>query len=304
MRTEPRKVIIDTDPGLDDAVGILLALNHPAFDVRAITTVAGNIGIERTTANAGRLLSAMGCGGVPYARGAAKPLSGSGRDEEAIHGSDGLGGVALPEPAAPASDLSAVEQFSELLHGAGSGEIDILALGPLTNLAALHLADKDAFARIGRIIIMGGTINEPGNAGPYAEFNMAADPKAAQIVFGSGADIVLIPLDVTRRLRATPDYLQRLAGSGTRAGQISADLIAAYFADNAARESRPLHDPCVMLYHLAPDLFEIEPMALAVNDGDRPGALTQVQDGPAINVAMGINAQAALDCLSDGLGKV
>lgn len=301
MRTEPRKVIIDTDPGLDDAVGILLALNHPAFDVLAITTVAGNIGIERTTANAGRLLSAMRRGEIPYARGAARPLAGSGRDEEAIHGADGLGGVVLPEPIAPASDLGATALLSEMLNNADAGEIDILALGPLTNLAALCLADEKTFARIGRIIIMGGTINEPGNAGPNAEFNMAADPKAAQIAFGSGAEIVLIPLDVTRRLRATPDYIERLAGSGTRAGQISADLIAAYFADNAARESRPLHDPCVMLYHLAPDLFEAVPMALAVND---EGALYQTEHGAPITVAMGVEVQATLDCLADGLGQI
>lgn len=300
MRTEPRKVIIDTDPGLDDAVAIVLALNHRAFDVCAITTVAGNIGIETTTANAGRLLAAMGRGDVPYARGAARPLSGPGRNEEAIHGSDGLGGVALPE-SAPASGLSAVALLSDLLHGAEPGEIDILALGPLTNLAELHQADRAAFDRIGNIVIMGGTIDEPGNAGPKAEFNMAADPRAAQIVFGSGAEIALIPLDVTRRLRATPDYLKRLAGLGTVAGQISADLIAAYFADNTARESRPLHDPCVMLHHLDPNLFETLPMALEVSLEDDPGALSQTGQGPVINVAMGVDAKAALDCLSDGL---
>lgn len=296
------RVLIDTDPGLDDAVGVLFALADPRLDIVAMTSVAGNIGIATTTRNIGRLLASMGRGDIPYAAGAKGPLAGAGLSEEAIHGADGLGGVALPEAVHAADSRGASAVLAEHLLAAPEGDLTVLALGPLTNLAALARDAPKAYGRIHRIIAMGGTIDAPGNAGPYAEFNMAADPLAAHIVFTGSVPVTVIPLDVTRNLRATPIDLDRLSALGARAATVSADLIRAYFRDRTDRNSRPLHDPCVMLMAVAPQLFGTQRLHLAVDQARHPGRLVRSPDGAAVDVAMTIDAQAALNLLWQGLG--
>ena len=300
--TSPLRVLIDTDPGLDDAVGIAFALSCGGFNVEGVTSVAGNIGIETTTRNVGRLLAAMGQGDIPYAAGAAGPLAGDGLNEAAIHGADGLGGVALPVPVSDPESLSATAFMAETLLDAPTGTLTILALGPLTNLALLLRDAPEAYARTRRIIAMGGTIHEPGNAGPLAEFNMASDPLAAQAVFGGSVPVTLIPLDVTRQVRATSQDLDRLAAFGTPAAKLSADLIRAYFASNATRQSRPLHDPCVMLMALVPAIFGTQSMGITVDCDAAPGRLLPSEHGATIDVAMTIDAERALDVLWRGLG--
>ena len=299
----PMRVVIDTDPGLDDAVAILFALNEPRLAVEAITAVAGNIGIATTTRNVGGLLAATGQGGIPYAAGAAGPLAGDGRHEVAIHGVDGLGGVSLPRALAPADGRGATALLAGRIEDATAGPLTVLALGPLTNLAQLARDAPASYGRIGRIIAMGGTIAEPGKAGPFAEFNMAADPLAAAEVRAGAVPVTLIPLDVTRKLRAAPDDLDRLAAFGTRPATLAAALIRAYFAGHADRRSRPLHDPCVMLMALAPELFGIERLGLSVACGTDPGRLVQDPGAPGVDVAMTIDASAALDLLWQGLGQ-
>lgn len=294
------KVIIDTDPGLDDAVAILYALSEPRFTVMAIASVAGNIGLARTTDNALRLVAVTGAP-VPVARGAAGPLAGPGRSEEAIHGADGLGGVALPAPRSqPLAD--AVAHVAALLNAEPAGSVTLLALAPLTNLALLARDHPAAFARLGGIVAMGGTIHETGNAGPYAEFNLAADPHAAAMVLGAGVPVTLIPLDVTRQFRATPADLADLKASGRPAAVTAAALIEAYF-QGSTRESRPLHDPCVMLLALAPALFGTETMRLGVDLHDHPGRLVPDEARPPIRVAMRIDAPAVKRMLWDGLTR-
>jgi purine nucleosidase len=298
-----RTVIIDTDPGMDDAIAILFALASPEFDVAAITTVAGNIGVDRTTRNAGRLLAVMQREDVPVVAGADAPLEGQGITEEAIHGDDGLGGVALPDPLRPPLDIPAHAFIAQLLAERPAGSIDILALGPLTNLAHLQTSAPDAARRIGRIIAMGGAVEVHGNVGPRSEFNLACDAKAAAIVLGSGLEVTLIPLDVTRKVRADRAYLDRLRGGGSIPGRLSAELIDAYFADAAQRESRPLHDPCVMLQALRPGLFQTQPMRLAVDcgTGEDRGALVPSNEVPPIDVAMTVDAEGALALLAERL---
>lgn len=297
------RVLIDTDPGLDDAVGILYALAEPRFAVEGVTSVAGNIGIATTTRNVGSLLAAMGRGDIPYAAGAAGPLGGSALHEEAIHGADGLGGVILPAPLHAPETQPATAFLAAHLLAAPPGTLTVLALGPLTNLALLARDAPDIYARIGRIIAMGGTIDEPGNAGPHAEFNMAADPLATQVVLKAPVPVTLVPLDVTRKLRATLGDLDRLAAMDAEAAKLAASLIRAYFAQNADRVSRPLHDPCVMLMALTPHLFGAQTMRLSVDcDTDR-GRLISSPDGAEIDVAMTIDAPAALDALWSGLGE-
>lgn len=294
-----RKVIIDTDPGIDDAVAILHALASPAFDVLGLTTVAGNIGIATTTRNAGRILALAGRADIPVIAGAAAPLSRKGFDTVEIHGDDGLGGVAFPEPTAPHGD-GAVEWLARSLEANPAGAIDILALGPLTNIARLVLDHPAAARRVGRIIAMGGAVHERGNVGPKAEFNIAADPEAAEVVFRAGLPLVLVPLDVTRRVRASRAYTAALSGSAHRFAAISGDLIDAYFQSTTGGESRPLHDPCVMLFAEQPDLFGLEQLSLSVDTSRGPdaGALAIDAQGAAMDVAMRVDADAALALLA------
>jgi purine nucleosidase len=301
-----RKVIIDTDPGIDDAVAILFALASPAFDVLGITTVAGNIGLTTVTRNAGRILALAGRQDIPVIAGAAAPLARKGFDTADIHGDDGLGGVAFPEPD-PEVPLwaGAPRWIAETLLRHPFGSVDILALGPLTNIARLVTDHPAAAGRVRRIVAMGGAIDERGNIGPHSEFNLAADPEAADIVFRAGLPLVLIPLDVTRQVRATRDYLDRLRTSARPSALASADLIDAYFQSTTGGTSRPLHDPCVMLCAERPGLFGVDEIALAVDlgGGVDAGALLRDQDGALVKVAMRVDAQAALDLLELRLTK-
>lgn len=301
-----RKAVIDTDPGIDDAVAILCALGSPELDVLGLTTVAGNIGIATVTRNAGRILALAGRREIPVLSGADGPLARKGFDTAEIHGDDGLGGVLLPEPAKTAQ-AGAVEWLAETLLRETPETVAILALGPLTNIARLVREHPLAARRVGRIIAMGGAIAEPGNIGPRSEYNIAADPEAAAIVFSSGLPLTLVPLDVTRRVRASRAYTALLRQAGKVAATTSADLIEAYFHSTTGGESRPLHDPCVMLYALRPDLFGCETMTLDVDvgHGADAGALTRAEtsERPALDVAMTVDAAAALALLAETLRR-
>ena len=293
-----RRVVIDTDPGLDDAVAILFALTSGRFDVAGITTVAGNIGLERTTRNAGGLLAMLGRSDIPVVTGASEAMLRNNIDALVIHGSDGLRGLTLPEPLV-APKIGAVAWLAETLRAAPSGSIDILALGPLTNIGKLINDHPEAAARIGRVICMGGTIHEPGNAGPGSEFNFAADPEATAMVLHAAIKTIVIPLDVTRRVRADIAYVEALRG--TTAGGMAADLLMAYWQEG--KLSRPLHDPCVMLLALAPELFEIEMRKVSVDlsDGADAGALVEREDaGQPVSIAIRVDAPRALALLASG----
>lgn len=291
-----QQIIIDTDPGIDDAIAILYALRHPALDVLALTTVAGNIGLTVTTRNAGRIAAMAGVP-VPVHPGAAAPLGREPRPETGIHGNDGLGGVVFPEATAAPSATPAVPAIAPLVHAAPAGTIDLYCLGPLTNLATLLRTDPAAARALRRVVAMGGAVDEPGNVGPRAEFNLAHDPEAAAEVLAAGLDLTLIPLDATRKLRADAAYIACLRATGRAPAEASAALIEAYFAATDGAESRPLHDPCVPLYGLHPGLFRIETRGLQVEIAT--GALIP---GPyAVKVAIGLEAQPLRDALREGL---
>ncbi|MEM8732350.1 MAG: nucleoside hydrolase [Pseudomonadota bacterium] len=288
-------VIIDTDPGIDDAVAIFCALGAPGLDVLGLTTVAGNISLARTTRNAGGIL-AFADVDRPVFSGADRPLKRAPFAALDVHGEDGLGGIAVPEPREPAL-TGAVDWIANTLRQYAPGTVDLLVLGPMTNVAQLIEQDADAARRLRRVIAMGGAIDEPGNVGPKAEFNMAADPEAAEVVFAAGLPLTLIPLDVTRRVRAAPGDVARLAASGRPEAQASAALIDAYFKSTDGgdvAESRPLHDPCVVLFAEAPELFTCETMHLSVD-------LSAPRDGGAllsgrhpVQVARKVDGAAAL----------
>jgi purine nucleosidase/pyrimidine-specific ribonucleoside hydrolase len=289
-------VIIDTDPGIDDAIAILYALGSPDLDVVALTTVAGNIGLSVTTHNAGRIC-ALAQINIPVHAGAAAPLGKEARPETGIHGNDGLGGVAFPDPLHLVASDDAVNAMIEILTAHPPHSVDLFCLGPLTNLAMLLERAPDTARRIRRVIAMGGAVDEPGNVGPKSEFNIAHDPHAAAIVLAAGLAFTLIPLDATRQLRADMNYINALRDAGYAATMASGDLIAAYFAATDGAESRPLHDPCVPLLANHSDMFQIEPRDLAVDL--ETGALVP---GPhRISVAMGLDAVRLRTALLAGL---
>jgi purine nucleosidase/pyrimidine-specific ribonucleoside hydrolase len=302
--TKAHLIVIDTDPGIDDAIGILLALASPDFAVCGMTIVAGNIGIETTVRNAGRLLAFAGRSDIPVVVGARQPLSRPGPEPLGLHGADGVGGVSLPEPLRAPHKQPATEWLAELLLAEPPGTVEVLALGPLTNIAELIINRPDAAQRIGRIVAMGGAIHEPGNVGPRAEFNIATDPEAADVVFRSGVPVVLIPLDVTRRVRATREFAAGLAASGAPAAGKVAELMSAYFLSTTEQESRPLHDPCVMLLALRADLFGCQTIRLTVGTGsdEEEGALSiDDAEGAPVCVALTVDAPAVLALLQDVL---
>lgn len=291
----PTPVIIDTDPGIDDAVAIFCALAAPSLRVLGLTTVAGNIGLETTTANAGRILSLAGAD-VPVIRGAAGPLARAGFAATDVHGNDGLGGVAMPDPVAAPRD-GAVDWMADTLTSHPEGAVDLFTLGPLTNLAGLLERRPEAARRLRRVIAMGGAVDERGNVSPRAEFNFAADPEAAERVLAAGLPLTLVPLDVTRRVRARPADTAALRAGPRPEARAAGALIDAYFLTTQGGDSRPLHDPCVVLLAEAPQLFRCETRLLDVDTSDGPDAGALGPGPHQVTVAMGVDGAAALDLL-------
>ncbi|HWK43788.1 MAG TPA: nucleoside hydrolase [Stellaceae bacterium] len=252
---ERRTIVIDTDPGQDDAVAILLALALPdRFDVRAITAVAGNVPVALTAANALRIVELAGRGDVPVYAGCAAPMILPLETAEYICGADGLDGSGLPPPIGRLAAGHAVEALIALLRAAATGGVTLCALGPLTNIAlALRLA-PDIADRIDHIVVMGGALGL-GNITPAAEFNIYVDPHAAAVVLGAGVKVTLIGLHLTLRAVAEPAHLARLQALGSRTGRAVHGMLARPRAGGLGGDGHPMHDVCVVGYLAWPELF-------------------------------------------------
>jgi purine nucleosidase/pyrimidine-specific ribonucleoside hydrolase len=218
-------VLIDCDPGHDDAMALLLALASPELELLGVTTVHGNQTLEKTTANALRVLEFAGFGDVPVAAGADRPLMREARVAAHVHGETGLDGPDLPPPAGAPVSAHAVDFLADRLRMA-SGPVTLIPTGPLTNIALLLAHHPDVAGDIERIVLMGGSIAE-GNVTPAAEFNIWVDPEAAARVFASGLDVTMVGLDVTHRALMTPEHAERLEAAG-RVGTMVAELWAFY----------------------------------------------------------------------------
>jgi purine nucleosidase len=251
-------VIIDTDPGQDDAVAILLALSErERIELRAITTVAGNVGVASTTANALRILELAGRPDVPVFPGASRPLLRPLRTAESVCGPDGLAGADLPPPTIVPQDRHAVAFLVDTLGAASPASVTLCALGPLTNLALAFAQEPRLTDKVARIVLMGGA-RDLGNVTPAAEFNVFVDPHAAQIVLGTGIPIVMLGLHVTHQAMGTPERLAGLARLGTPVARAVCGMLGRPRPGGLERfgvEGHPLHDPCVVAYLLWPDLF-------------------------------------------------
>ena len=265
MSAVPRRVVLDCDPGHDDAMAILLAAASPAIDLRAITTVAGNQILDKTTLNARRVCSVGGITAVPIAPGRDRPLRRERTVAAEIHGASGLDGVDWEEPTVGTEARDAVDVIiSEA--SAGAGPLTIVAVGPLTNVAAALQREPDLATRLDRIAIMGGAIGL-GNWTPAAEFNIYADPDAADIVLRSGVPITLTPLEVTHRALATDPVIDRIAALGTPVARTSVALLR-YFAETYERvfgfPAPAVHDPCAVAAIIDPSVVATRRMNVTV----------------------------------------
>ena len=253
-----KKIIIDTDPGQDDAVAILLALASPELDVLGITCVAGNVGLDLTTLNACKICELAEKPETQVFAGASKPLSRSLVTAEHVHGKTGLDGVDLPVPKMEISGTPAVDFIIDSLMGSEPKEITLCALGPLTNLALAITQEPKIISKISQIVLMGGGFFEGGNITPSAEFNIFVDPEAADIVVKSGAKIVMMPLDITHKVLATKNFIEKLVSLGSNSGVAVAGLLnffGRHDSEKYGSDGAPLHDPNVIAYLLKPEYY-------------------------------------------------
>jgi purine nucleosidase len=254
----PQKIIIDTDPGQDDAVAILLALASPELNLLGITCVAGNVPLARTTENARKVCELAGRADIKVFAGCDAPLVRKLVTAEHVHGKTGLDGADLPAPAMALQDGHAVDFIIDTLRTEPAGSVTLVPIGPLTNIATALQRAPDIAPRIARIVLMGGAYFEVGNITPAAEFNIYVDPEAAQIVFAAGVPLVVAPLDVTHKALVTAPRVAAFRALGTTVGETVAlwtDFFERFDKEKYGSPGAPLHDPCTIAWLLRPDLF-------------------------------------------------
>lgn len=305
----PIPIVVDCDPGHDDALALMLALASPELEVRGITTVGGNATLEHTTENALRVLTLLGRTDVPVAAGASAPLVGPLHTAPQVHGASGLEGADLPAPAAAARPEGAVEFLAGLLR-ATDEPLTLVPTGPLTNIALLLEHQPQLRDRIGRICLMGGSAGE-GNVTPSAEFNIWVDPEAARIVFRSGLPLTMIGLDVTHQALLMADETAALAATGGKVARTVADLLAFYMRFHRERygwNGSPIHDAVAVAHLARPGMVKTAPYYV---DVELAGELTRgrtVVDTrdvlgrpPNAEVGVGIDRRAFVELLVEAI---
>ncbi|WP_316355562.1 nucleoside hydrolase [Devosia sp.] len=256
----PRKIIIDTDPGQDDAVAILLALASPEeLDVLGIVAVAGNVGLHYNAINARKVVELSGRRDIPVYAGCARPMRRHLVTAEHVHGETGMNGPDLPDPTIPLQDQHGVDYIIDTLMASEPGSITLCTLGPLTNIGVALVKQPAIAERIAEIVMMGGAYFEVGNITPAAEFNIYVDPEAADVVLRSGVPITMLPLDVTHQIQSTPQRLDAIRALGNLSGEAVHAMLTfseTFDLQKYGWAGAPLHDPTVIAYLLQPDLFE------------------------------------------------
>jgi purine nucleosidase len=266
-----RKIIIDTDPGQDDAVAILLALASPEeIEVLGITAVAGNVPLALTAKNARIVCELAGKPETPVFAGCDSPMKRRLVTAEHVHGKTGLDGPVLPDPTMDLQEMHAVDFIIETLRSEPEGTVTLCPLGPLTNIATAFERAPDVAARVREIVLMGGAYFEVGNITPAAEFNIYVDPEAADIVFKSGAQITVMPLDVTHKAlvtKARNDAFRALATPVGVAVAEMTDFFERFDKEKYGSDGAPLHDPCVIAWLLKPELFSGRKINVEIETG-------------------------------------
>lgn len=255
-----RKIIIDCDPGQDDAVALLLAFASPdELEILGITAVGGNVPLQLTQRNARMMCDLAGMQHIPVFAGCAEPLERPLLTAEAIHGTTGINGVDVFEPETVLQPQHAVDFIVETLLAAEESSVTLVPTGPLTNIATAIQREPGILPSIERIVPMGGAMREGGNSTPSAEFNILVDPQAADIVFRCGRPITAMGLDVTHQVLSTPERVQRIRALGNPVATATADMLNffdRYDTKKYGSEGAPLHDPCTIAWLLWPEIFE------------------------------------------------
>ncbi len=298
-----RRVIIDTDPGTDDALALLMALNCPDLLIEGITTVGGNATLAQTTQNALRLVDHVASGrDVPVAVGADQPARGSFSYAYHVHGTDGLG-VDLPSTARKPQRADAIEFIRDRTLAA-PGRIAVIALGPLTNLAAALDGRPDVAKAISEIVVMGGAVEMPGNITSHAEFNIYEDPWSANAVCASGVPVTLVGLDVTHKTSMHRDGGPRWFEGTSRSAQLGNRILSSSFRERADVQDFYLHDPLAVAAAIEPELLTYRRAQVeVVTDGEERGrTVASFRDG-SVQVALGVDVGGAVEVVRTLISK-
>ena len=312
--TKPFPIIIDTDPGQDDAVAILLALASPEFEVLGITAVAGNVPLALTEVNARKICELAGSPEIKVYAGAIRPLLRPLVTAEHVHGRTGLDGPALADPTMPLQKQHAVDFIIETLMARDADTVTICALGPMTNIALALIREPRIASRIKQIVAMGGGFFEGGNVTPAAEFNIYVDPHAARAVFDSGIPITLIPLDCTHQALTSAARVEKFRAMKNRSGPATAallDFFERFDEQKYGTDGGPLHDPCVMAWLLKPELFQSRDVNVAIEcESELTMGMTIVDwwgvtgRKPNATVCRSIDAQGFFDLLTTRIAQL
>jgi inosine-uridine nucleoside N-ribohydrolase len=303
-------IILDCDPGHDDAIALMLALASPEVNLLGVTTVAGNQTLEKTTANAIRVLDHLGRDAVPVAAGAARPLVRERHVAAHVHGETGLDGPDLPPPAREPESVHAIDWIARAI-AASAGPVTLVPTGPLTNVALFLARYPDLAAKLERIVLIGGAFGE-GNITPAAEFNIWADPEAAHRVFSSGLDVTMVGLDVTHRALMTPAHVDRLADTG-RAGRLVADLYGFYSQFHRRSygwDGSPVHDAVAVAHVVDGSLLRTAHRGVVVDCGPELSRgrthadLRHAHWEPNCHVAVEIDAERFLSLLVERIATL
>jgi len=263
-----QRIIIDCDPGQDDAVALFLAMASPdELEIVGITTVAGNVPLQLTQRNARQMCDIAGRSDIPVFAGCDRPMVRELLTAENVHGKTGIDGVEIIDPRTPLQDRHAVDFIVETLRAADDDSITLVPTGPLTNIATAIDRAPDILPGIRQLVIMGGAMREGGNTSPSAEFNILVDPHAADIVFNCGRPITSMGLDVTHQVLSTRARVARIRELGNAVALATAGMLGFFERHDSAKygvEGAPLHDPCTIAWLLAPELFEGRKCNLAV----------------------------------------
>jgi purine nucleosidase len=308
------RIILDCDPGIDDALAIAFAHGHPGIDLVGITTVAGNVGLARTTANALAVCEYIGAAGTPVTAGCAGPLLRPAQDARQVHGESGLGGAVLPAPTASPAPGHAIDYITETIRAA-PGQITLVATGPLTNIALAVKREPRLADWVREFVIMGGSAGR-GNVTPAAEYNIWADPEAAAVVFRAGWTVVVLGLDVTLRTGATPAVLERMRELGPLGTTLLLPALDQYKSvsepsgprggqggSSPREEGPPVHDVCAVAWVAQPGLFGLVPARVQVETAGQLTSGMTVTDFEAPGFDVG-NAQMAMSIDVDGFWEL
>lgn len=309
----PYRIIIDCDPGQDDAIALLLALASPEeIEVLAVTAVAGNVPLALTETNARRIVELAGRPDIRVHKGCHRPLVNRLETAEYVHGETGLNGVELPPPSMPLAPGHAVDAIIEIVMAAAPGTVTLCPVGPLTNIAMALVKEPELASRLREIVLMGGAIGL-GNVTPAAEFNIYVDPHAAHVVFGSGVPITMFGLDVTHQVLVTRPRLEAIRAIGTKVALAAAGLIDffnRFDSDRYEVDGAPLHDPCVIAHLIDPTLFSGKLCHVEIETEGRSKGRTNVdwhprEQRPATATVMNaVDADRFFALLTERLGRL